>query len=318
MQRICTATKRRIAYSTLVIVVLAMTMTAGCTGIDRNPPKDGISVAVTIPPQAEMVREIGGDRVDVVVMVPPGSDPHTYEPEPALVAKAAKADLYVTIGTGLLPVEDALVARLKAMNPGLLVVDSSNGITYLYPSGENEGTGIGFLGEMPVEGNDRGPQSPDPHIWLSLRNAGIMAENTRDALIRADPTYENEYREHCDNYTSRLQDLDRRINATFSRSHPGMILVTHQAWDYFARDYHLDFVAIEKEGKEPTVKDLASFILLARSHGIRVVFSEAQESSREAETIAGEIGGTVRVLDPLAGDYLANMERVAEAFAEEV
>jgi zinc transport system substrate-binding protein len=142
-----------------------------------------------------------------------------------------------------------------------------------------------------------------------------MAENTRDALIRADPSHENEYRRNCDEYTSRLKDLDQRIDAAFSRSAPGMILVTHQAWDYFARDYHLDIVAIEKEGKEPTAKELASFILLARSNGIRVIFAEAQESTREAETIAGEIGGSVRVLDPLAGDYLANMERVAEAFA---
>ncbi len=113
----------------LVLLVLA----AGCNGVARNDPGEQISVAVTIPPQEEMVREIGGERVEVVVMVPPGSDPHTYEPEPALVARAAGADLYVTIGTGLLPIEDTLVSRLTAMNPGLVVADSSTGIPLNQP-----------------------------------------------------------------------------------------------------------------------------------------------------------------------------------------
>jgi len=292
----------------LVLLVLA----AGCNGIARNDPGEQISVAVTIPPQEEMVREIGGERVEVVVMVPPGSDPHTYEPEPALVARAAGADLYVTIGTGLLPIEDTLVSRLTAMNPGLVVADSSTGIPPLSPDQGGE-TSL-------VQGEDLGREtgqanpSPDPHIWLSLRNAVIMSENTRDALIKVDPANENVYKRNCDGYISRLQDLDQEIDTLYSRNDPGMILVTHQAWDYFARDYHLDIVAIENDGKEATAKDLASFILLARSHGIRVVFAEAQESTRQAETIAGEIGGSVRVIDPLAGDYLANMERVAEAF----
>jgi zinc transport system substrate-binding protein len=132
----------------------------------------------------------------------------------------------------------------------------------------------------------------------------------------ADPAHETEYRENCDRYTAHLKDLDQRISDAFSRDNPGIILVTHPAWEYFARDYDLEMVAIEQEGKEPTAKDLESLIVLARSHGIRVVFAEAQESPREAETIAREIGGTVLVIDPLAGDYLANMERVSKAFTE--
>jgi zinc transport system substrate-binding protein len=143
-----------------------------------------------------------------------------------------------------------------------------------------------------------------------------MSENIRDAMIEADPAHEEEYRENCERYTVRLRDLDQSINDTFSRNNPGIILVTHPAWEYFARDYHLEMVAIEKDGKEPTAKDIESLITLARSRDIRVVFSEAQESSRQAETIAREINGTVRVIDPLAADYLANMERVAEAFRE--
>ena len=292
----------------MVLFLVVFLATSGCTTPSGTGDREGMVIAVTLPPQAEMVREIGGDKVDVFVMMPPGSDPHTYEPGPALVGRAVEADLYITLGTGLLPIEDNLVSRLKAVNPDLIVVDSSQGITRLMDHDERVNYGDGP--ESPSE------ESPDPHIWLSLRNAVVMSENIRDAMIKADPAHEKEYRENCERYTARLRDLDQNISDTFSRNNPGIILVTHPAWEYFARDYHLDMVAIGQNGKEPTAKDIESLITLARSRGIRVVFSEAQESRRQAETIAREIGGTVRVIDPLAADYLANMERVSEAFRE--
>jgi len=314
MQNYCTVKKRLAGILALLLVVLLTA--SGCTGTTGTGSGKEVMVAVTIPPQAEMVKEIGGDRVEVFVMMPPGSDPHTFEPGPALVAKAAEADIYLTLGTGLLPLEDALVSRLRAMNSDLVVVDSSEGITYLLDYEETSGNNNGSSGEKQGGTEVRGAERPDPHIWLSLRNAEIMSENTRDALIAADPAHAKEYRENCDLYTARLNDLDQKNIDTFSRNDPGIILVTHPAWEYFARDYDLKMVAIEKEGKEPTAKDLESLILLARSNNIRVVFAEAQESLREAETIAREIGGTVRVIDPLAGDYLANMDRVSGAFSE--
>jgi zinc transport system substrate-binding protein len=299
-------------FAALFAILLIAT---GCISTERDETGNEIRVAVTIPPQEEMVREIGGDHVEIFVMVPPGSDPHTFEPRPALLARAAEADMYLTLGTGLLPVEDVLAYRLKAMNPDLVIVDSSEGISLLQNYEERKDSNESTLGE-PCGPDSCSQESPDPHIWLSLRNAEIMSENTRDALIMADPAHETEYRENCDRYTAHLKDLDQRISDAFSRDNPGIILVTHPAWEYFARDYDLEMVAIEQEGKEPTAKDLESLIVLARSHGIRVVFAEAQESPREAETIAREIGGTVLVIDPLAGDYLANMERVSKAFTE--
>lgn len=301
---------------TIVLLFTIFLAAPGCLSKGGDETTGTIRVAVTIPPQEEMVREIGGDHVEIFVMVPPGSDPHTYEPRPALVTKAAEADIYLTLGRGLLPVEDVLASRFRDMNPDLVIVESSQGIIYLRNSEGTEESNIRSYSTEPVEPDSHGKASPDPHIWLSLRNAEIMSENTRDALIMADPAHEKEYRENCDRYTARLKDLDRTITDAFSRNNPGIILVTHPAWEYFARDYDLTMVAIEHEGKEPTAKDLEALIILARTHGVRVVFAEAQESTREAETIAREIGGTVRVIDPLAGDYLASMERVSQAFME--
>jgi zinc transport system substrate-binding protein len=276
----------------LFIISLCLVVLAGCLSPGQDDQGQKILVAVTIPPQEELVREIGDGRVDVLVLVPPGSDPHIYEPSPGLVARASAADLYLTLGTGLFPVEDTLADRLRAMNPALVVVNTSAGADYL-GSGDRR----------------------DPHVWLSLKNARIMAGNIRDALILADPGYEAMYRENADRYIARIDDLDRNISADFRSEDPGMILVTHDAWGYFARDYGLSILSIEQEGKEPTAKDLEALITQARAQGVTVVFAEAQENRREAQAIADEIGGTVTVIDPLAPGYLQNMERIATAFA---
>ena len=247
MQNYCTM-KAGLAGILAVLLVVLLT-TSGCTSTDGTGSGKEVMVAVTIPPQAEMVQEIGGDRVDVFVVMPPGSDPHTFEPGPALVAKAAEADIYVTLGTGLLPLEDVLVSRLKAMNPDLVVVDSSKGITNLMDHEDPTGNNNSSSQEKQGETEGRGIESPDPHVWLSLRNAEIMSENIRDALIAADPAHEKEYRENCDLYTSRLKDLDRKISDRFSRNDPGIILVTHPAWEYFARDYDLKWWQSIRRGK---------------------------------------------------------------------
>jgi len=283
---------RVIPIAALFMVVFTLLACSGCLGSGEEKSQQGITVVVTIPSQAEMVREIGGGRVNVVVLVPPGSDPHTYEPSPGLVQKAAGADLFFKLGNGLLPVEDTLAIRLREMNPGLIVVDTSRGVEYLGPEGKR-----------------------DPHVWLSLKNAVIMAENTRDALILAEPLSSDIYRENSGRYIARIDALDQRITAKFSVTKPALILTTHQAWDYFARDYNLTLVSIEHNGKEPTAHELQDLIDLARSRGVKVVFAEKQENPKAAQVVAEEIGATVMTIDPLSPDYLASMEQVAMAFA---
>jgi zinc transport system substrate-binding protein len=275
----------------LFLIGLAFVIFSGCTVPAGNSTEGRLVVAVTLPPQAEMVREIGGDRVEVLVLVPPGSDPHTFEPLPREVEEASRARLYLTAGTGILPVEDLLAARLLAMNPDLVVADSSVGVELI------------------------GSDGKDPHVWLSLKNAEKMEENIRDALIAVDPEGAPRYSENGDAYRDRILALDRKVAGMFSGKEGGVIIVSHEAWAYFARDYDLRIVSIEKEGKEPTAGDLESLIELARAHHVRVVFADALENPREAEAIAREVGAEVEVINPLAPDYLANMERVATAFA---
>ena len=276
----------------LVVTAILLVLAGGCTQPEGLPGGERLVVAVTIAPQEEMVKAVAGDQADVLVMIPPGSDPHTFEPSPRQLAEASRASIYLAVGKGLLPVEDTMTGRLQSLNPSLVVVDTSSGIDYI------------------GAGNSR-----DPHVWLSLKNAAIMVTNMETALIRADPSHEQEYRERASAYISRCEDLDRAINSSFFGKENRTIIASHPAWGYFARDYNLTIIAIEEEGKEPTPKDLEALVGRARESGVTVIFADAIENRRNAEVIAAEIGASVETVNPLPPDYLAGMDRTARLFA---
>jgi zinc transport system substrate-binding protein len=272
----------------LIIAAIWLFASAGCTGEPAQETRDSrITVGVTIPPQEEFVKAVGGDHVDVEVLVPYGASPHTYEPTPVQLAALSDAALYAEVGSGI-EFELAWMDGIRSLNPDMVVVDCSRGIDI-------------------YEG--------DPHIWLSLGNAGTMVENIRDGLIEVDPVHEEEYRENTKEYLASLETLDAAIDQQMSAGSRPVILVYHPAWGYFCRDYNLTQIAIEEDGKEPTPQGIERLVEQAKRLNITVIFASPSYGTRNAQVVADEIGGTVVEADPLATDYLANMERVADAFA---
>lgn len=268
-----------------------MTAMAGCTGADGEmEDNDRIAVVVTIPPQQEFVERVGGDHVRVILLVPPGADPHTYEPAPAVLAAVAEADLYAMVGSGI-EFEIAWGEKIAALNPDMTVVNCSQGVEVI---------------------------AADPHIWTSPRNAKVMVENIRDGLIEADPENAEDYRRNAAAYLDDLDALDAEISALIAGSGVRVVLVDHPSWAYLARDYGFEEVAIESEGKEPSPKRIEHLIRLAEEEGIRVVFASPEHSTRSAGVIAEAIGGSVVTVSPLKKDYLDNMRQVAAAFAGSV
>ncbi|WP_305066345.1 metal ABC transporter solute-binding protein, Zn/Mn family [Methanoculleus sp.] len=277
------------------IVLLLTAATAGCAGTE--PQQDGrVVVAVTIPPEQEFVERIGGDHVRVILLVPPGADPHTYEPPPGVLAEVAEADMYAVVGSGI-EFELAWQEKIAALNPDMLVVDCSSGVDLI-------STGEG------------GQQRTDPHIWLSPRNAKIMVENIREGLAEVDPANAEDYRRNADAYLEELDALDAEIAGALAESGVTKVMVYHSSWAYLARDYGFVEVPIEEEGKEPSPQRIEHLITQAKEEQIRVIFASPEHSTRSAEVIADEIGATVVTVSPLAKDYLANMRHVASAFAE--
>ncbi len=277
-----------------LVVLLLAAATAVCTGTERQ--QDGrVVVAVTIPPEQEFVERVGGDHVRVILLVPPGADPHTYEPSPGVLADVAEADMYAVVGSGI-EFELAWKDKIAALNPDMLVVDCSRGVD-LISTGED------------------GHPGTDPHIWVSPRKAKIMVENIREGLVEVDPENADDYRRNADAYLEELDALDAEIAGALAESGVTKIMVYHSSWAYLARDYGLEEVPIEDEGKEPSPQRIEQLITQAKEEHIRVIFASPEHSTRSAEVIADEIGGTVVLVSPLAKDYLENMRYVASAFA---
>jgi zinc transport system substrate-binding protein len=273
----------------ILVFLLIAPLLCGCVS-QNEPPTGKINVATTIAPLSDFVIAVGGDRVDVTVLVPAGAEPHTYEPTPSQMKDVAKANLYVMNGGGL----EFWMDKVLQVNKKMLIVDSSQGVKLVNESG----------GET------------DPHIWISLRNAAIQVNNICSGLIQVDPKNGEYYRKNRDDYLQKLKALDGEFNQTFAAKSGRIFIVYHPAWTYFARDYNLDQVPILENEKEPGPKYLGSIIDLARRNNITVIFVEPQYNPKSAEVIAQEIKAKVVALDPLGQNYLENMRYAGQEIAK--
>ena len=271
-------------YFCVVIILLG----TGCVQESAPEGEGKITVAVGIPPLAEFVEAVGGDRVQVTVILPPGANPHAYEPTPAQIVEITKADLVIAVGSHL-PFEDQILTRLSELRPRQMVVNASESIVLI---------------------------DQDPHDWLTPANARVMVNTITTALCTKEPSHCESFLSNRDAYQKGLDETDIEIRNTLSTARVTTFLVVHSAWQYFAREYGMTEIAIEEEGKEPSASRLAQLVETARDEDIRVVFVEPQFSTREAEILAQQINGTVVRLNDLARDYRANLERVARALSE--
>lgn len=272
----------------LVVIALAALL-CGCISPEELP-SGKINVVTTIAPQKELIKSVGKEKVNITVMVPPGAEPHTFEPTPSQMRAVAVADLYIMNGAGL----EFWMDRLLQVNKKMLVVDTSKGIDLVWES----------EGEI------------DPHIWLSLRNAAVQLENIYQGLVQVDPDNRDFYLKNKEEYVQKLQSLDAELNQSFSNAHRKIFVVHHPAWTYFARDYNLEQVPLMENEKEPGPKYLGEVIELARKNNITSVFVEPEFNPKAAEVIAKEMNASIIDLDPLAENYLENMRHAGKKIAE--
>jgi len=282
-------------YTYAFIFIMALFL-ASCVPTGGQGTGGKIGVAVTILPQLEFVNAVGGDSVNVTVMVPPGASPHTYEVTPAQMVKLSNAKAYFKVGS---PIEFELtwLDKLIAQNKDMLVVDCSKGINL-------------------IESNDPDEPGTDPHIWTSPRNVKTMVKNVCAGLSQVDPQSRQYYEQNRDLYLQKLDALDAEMGASLAGTDNRTFIVYHPAWGYLANDYGLRQLGIEQEGKEPKAAYMSRLINEASVQNIKVIFVSPEFDSRSAEAIAREIGGRVVIIDPLAGGYLENMRKVASAFKE--
>lgn len=155
----------------------------------------------------------------------------------------------------------------------------------------------------------------DPHVWMSPKRVAVMVIAIRDALVEIDAANAGVYKKNAEAYLNQLQEKDKKLAEVLSKVKTKDFIMMHPSMGYFADDYDLDQISIEKEGKQATAEHLKKVIDFAKEHDIKVIFYQKEFDNNQAKTIAGEIGGEVMELEPLAENYLENLDKLAEAFA---
>ena len=249
-----------------------------------------IQVAVSVPPQAYLVERIGGDQVEVQVMIPPGTSPAVYEPSPRQLVALSRARLYVKVGHPHFLFEETHLEGVLNRLPSVVVIEMV-GDGEQHPSAETE---------------------EDPHVWLSPAAMKKTAVEIAGALAEIDPEHAAEFRQRQKRLEEEIDRTDAGIRSLLEPLEKRTLVVYHPAWGHFAREYGLEQRAIEQEGKEPSPARLVLLIELARQRDIRVIFVQEGFSEQGARVIANEIGAEVRALDPLALDWSENLMQVAQ------
>ncbi len=274
-----------------------------------------IPIFVSIVPQKYFVERIGGDRVNVRVMVEPGTNPHFYEPKPGQMIAISRTKIYFAIGGAF---EDTWLEKIVSANTQMQVVHTDKGIEKIpMASLDQDGDGERHHGEdghQEKAGHHHG--GLDPHIWLSPPLVMKQARTIFEALKEADPAHEKVYEANFKDFMMELGGLDAGLRKIFTGKKNLQFMVFHPSWGYFAHAYGLEQVPVEVEGKHPKPAQLKKLIKHARKNNIKVIFVQPQFSSRSAEMVAREIGGYVVAAYPLAADWFGNLREVADKFRD--
>ncbi len=271
----------------VIVLGAVIIATPGCRNNESPAPARPV-VVVSVAPLAWAVDQLAGDRVEVVVMVPAGASPSTWEPSMKQVAAVSRAVLYVKVGHPSFPFEAAWLERLLGDAPDITVVDAAAG--------------------WPVV-----PDS-DPHLWLDPAVMRGLVERLATALDEQVPGSNASARLSL--VLAEIDQVERHVRASLGKLKTRRFYVFHPAWGRFASAFGLEQVAIESHGKEPGPYRLSELVQQARLDGVRVVFVQPQHSQRAAEVVAHEVGATVRVLDPLARDWPTVMRTAGRELGE--
>lgn len=296
---------KKIKYSIFVMLSIISVCLTGC--ID-NTSSGEIGLLVTIVPQAEMVEFIGGEYVDVTIMVPPGESPHSFETTPEQMKKVAEATAYFKVGSGV-EFEVIHMDAILEQNSGLHVFDCSEDITVI---SFDEHYGPDEHHDHDDEGDDHDHDGTDPHIWLSPENFIKMAEAVYNGLVEIDPDHQEEFYTNYQEYIYKLDNLHTNVSNLLQPYEGKSFMVYHPAWGYFGDTYNLQMISIEDEGKQPGPAGIDEIISQAKEEKITVIFVAPQFDTSSAETIADEIGGNVVFANPLMSNYEATIIKLAE------
>jgi zinc transport system substrate-binding protein len=283
---------------------ICSSLTLACLGLallSCSEPEGSskLRVVASIGPLADVSESIGGEHIDVTVLIPPGASPHTFEPTPEQFRRFSRAKLFVMVGAGLEFWAEKLVSAA-----------TDDSITILRASDDADPIGLSDR----EHGEHESHEDRNPHVWLDPTVMMDFAERIASALVALDPENAESYRSNAVAYRTALDSLDAEIRATVEGFRVKEYVAFHPAWAYFARRYGLREVGIieASPGRDPSPKDLKAIVDAVKRFDIRAVFAEPQLNPTAAEVIAEEAGVRVLLLDPLGDPDLPERDTYLE------
>ena len=271
-----------------LVVICTLAIVAASRFHSPLPSSVKPKVGVTIYALYDITHSIAGDKMETVLLLPPGASPHTYEPDPTLLQKLAGAKTVFRIGYGI---DDWVMPIVQSQHIETMRVD--NNVNLIIEQG-----------------------TTDPHYFLSLRNMPIIARNILNRLILLDPANKDYYESRYQMYTRKAIDADSRLKLQMATSINTNVVTLHDAWKYLSRDYNLHIVgSFEPEGKEIKPQELATLNEAIKNNNIKVVFSEPSLSSSVLENYARDNKLVIKKINPLEsiGDYNSSYISILES-----
>ena len=259
-----------------------------------------INAIVSVLPEQTFLQAIGGNKVNITLMVKPGNSPHTYEPKPSQMQAISSANIYFAIGVEF---EKAWLDRFQNQNRNMKVIDISNGIEKIDIKGHSH--------DQHKEHNDEGK---DPHIWTSPKNVKIIAQNIYNELVKLDNSNKKYYQQNLEKFLVHVNNTDKQIRQTVQKNQKFMVF--HPAWGYFAKEYNLIQIPIEIEGKSPKPRELKHLIEEAKEEHVKVIFTSPEFSDAIAKQIANELKIPVIKVSPLSPNWSQNLINLAKYISE--
>jgi zinc/manganese transport system substrate-binding protein len=256
----------------------ALFATSGLFGSRAAGAADKVKAVASFSILGDMLRVVGGERVDAASLVGANGDVHVYEPTPGDVRTVARAAIFVVNGLGL----EGWMSRLETSSgfKGKRVIAT---------------TGIKPLQAEPESGDSR--RTTDPHAWQSLADGKIYVRNIRDGLIAVDPDGAAIYRANAEKFVAEMESVAQHVKAAITMLPPDRrkVITTHDAFGYFGATYGLQFIAPEgvSTESEASVKDVVSIIRQVKAQKIPAVFLENVSDPRLLDQIAKETGARI-------------------------
>ncbi len=281
-----------------LLVAVALWAVSSCRMQEGEEGREGV-VSVSIQPLEYMVDRLSGGALDVNVMVPAGASHATYSPTTSQFQKLSASGIYFRIGH--LGYEKAFIGRLSEMNPGMEVLDLSEGLSLI-------------RGEEIDHGDHVHEGGIDPHIWMSPAVMIQLLPRMKGAIIAVYPELSQQVEEYYPALLAEMEALHLELSELSEELSQKRFLIFHPALTYLARDYGFEQIPIERHGKEPSPALLAHIIHKARSHEVPVIFVQQEFDVRSARLVSEESGARIVQINPLAYHWFDSMREVMEAF----